>query len=133
MCGIERQDTGDIWVVYDGECPFCRSFVLLYRIRKLATHVHLVDARSHHPIVDEIRQQHLDLNQGMAVKLNGRLYHGSDAMNVLAILGSGKTVFNRLNRVLFRRPGVARLLYPLLARGRLVTLRLLGRPLIDDA
>jgi len=133
MCGIERQDTGDIWVVYDGECPFCRSFVLLYRIRKLATHVHLVDARSRHPIVDEIRQQHLDLNQGMAVKLNGRLYHGSDAMNVLAILGSGKTVFNLLNRVLFRRPGVARLLYPLLARGRLVTLRLLGRPLIDDA
>jgi predicted DCC family thiol-disulfide oxidoreductase YuxK len=133
MSGIERDSTDDIWVVYDGECPFCNSFVLLYRIRKLAKHVHLIDARSRHPIVDEIRRQRLDLNEGMAVKLNGRLYHGSDAMNILAILGSGKTLFNRLNRALFRRPAVARLLYPLLARGRLITLRLLGRPLIGGA
>jgi predicted DCC family thiol-disulfide oxidoreductase YuxK len=130
MFSIEQRGTEDIWVVYDGACPFCSSFVLLYRIRKHAKHVHLIDARSRHPIVDEIRQQRLDLNEGMAVKLNGRLYHGPDAMNILAILGSGKTLFNRLNRVLFRRPGVARLLYPLLARGRLITLRLLGRPLI---
>jgi len=120
----------EIWVVYDGECPFCSSFILLYRIREHAKHVHLIDARSRHPIVDEIRRQNLDLNEGMVVKFNGRFYHGSDAMNILALLGSGTTLFNRLNLALFRRPSVARLLYPLLARGRLITLRLLGRPLI---
>jgi predicted DCC family thiol-disulfide oxidoreductase YuxK len=133
MCGIEQGSTNDIWVVYDGECPFCSSFVLLYRIRKLAKRVHLVDARSRHPVVDEVRRRRFDLNEGMVVKVDGRLYHGPDAMNILAILGSGKTLFNRVNRALFRRPGMARLLYPLLARGRLITLRLLGRPLIGDA
>jgi predicted DCC family thiol-disulfide oxidoreductase YuxK len=133
MSRDEASNSDDVWVVYDGECPFCSSFVLLYRIREHAKHVHLIDARSHHPLVDEVRRQHLDLNEGMAVKFKGRFYYGSDAMNILAILGSGKSVFNRLNRVLFRRPGVARLLYPLLVRGRLITLRLLGRPLIGDA
>ena|SRR5205085_11186281 len=132
MSSNEQSSIDDVWVVYDGECPFCSSFVLLYRIREHAQHVHLIDARSHHPMVDEIRRQRLDLNKGMAVKFNGRLYHGSDAMNILAILGSGKTLFNRLNRALFRRPGVARLIYPLLTRGRLITLRLLGRPLISE-
>jgi predicted DCC family thiol-disulfide oxidoreductase YuxK len=131
MSYIESGNDDDVWVVYDGQCPFCSSFVLLYRIREHAKHVHLIDARSAHPIVDEVNRQRLDLNEGMVVKFRGRLYHGSEAMNILAILGSGKTVFNRLNRVLFRRPGVARLLYPLLARGRLITLRLLGRPLIS--
>jgi predicted DCC family thiol-disulfide oxidoreductase YuxK len=130
MSQVENRNTDDVWVVYDGECPFCSSFVLLYRIREHAKHVHLIDARSAHPIVDELRRQRLDLNEGMAVKFKGRFYHGADAMNILAILGSGTTLFNRLNRALFRRPGVARLLYPLLARGRLITLRLLGRPLI---
>jgi predicted DCC family thiol-disulfide oxidoreductase YuxK len=133
MSRDEASNADDVWVVYDGECPFCSSFVLLYRIREHAKHVHLIDARSQHPLVDEVRRQHLNLNEGMAVKFKGRFYYGSDAMNILAILGSGKSVFNRLNRVLFRRPGVARLLYPLLVRGRLITLRLLGRPLISDA
>jgi predicted DCC family thiol-disulfide oxidoreductase YuxK len=133
MSQVENRNTDDVWVVYDGECPFCSSFVLLYRIREHAKHVHLIDARSPHPIVDELRRQRLDLNEGMAVKFKGRFYHGADAMNILAILGSGTTLFNRLNRALFRRPGVARLLYPLLARGRLITLRLLGRPLIGGA
>jgi hypothetical protein len=54
-------------------------------------------------------------------------------MNLLAILGSDATVFNRLNALLFRRPALARLLYPLLVRGRLATLRLLGRGLIKEA
>jgi predicted DCC family thiol-disulfide oxidoreductase YuxK len=133
MAQADNGNTDDVWVVYDGECPFCSSFVLLYRIREHAKHVHLIDARSPHPMVDEVRRQRLDLNEGMAVKFKGRFYHGADAMNILAILGSGTTLFNRINRALFRRPGVARLLYPLLARGRLITLRLLGRPLIGGA
>jgi predicted DCC family thiol-disulfide oxidoreductase YuxK len=130
--GHAGDNDDDVWVVYDGQCPFCSSFVMLYRIREHAKHVHLIDARSHHPIVEEVNRQRLNLNEGMVVKFKGRLYYGSDAMNILAILGSSKSVFNRLNRALFRRPGVARLLYPLLARGRLITLRLLGRPLIGE-
>ena len=121
----------EIWVVYDGECPFCSSYVQLYRIRGHAT-VHLVDGRLDHPLVAEVRALGLDLDAGMAVKLNGRFYHGAEAMNLLAILGSGDSAFNAANRLLFRRPALARLLYPVLVRGRLLTLRLLGRRLIGE-
>jgi hypothetical protein len=54
------------------------------------------------------------------------------ALNVLAILGSEETLFNRMNHALFGRPRLAFWLYPLMARGRLITLRLLGRRLIND-
>ena len=120
-------------IIYDGECPFCSQFVTLYRIREHIKRVELIDARTVNPAVSEAMALGFNLNDGMVVKLQGRFYYGADAMNVLAMLGSSGTVFNRLNRVLFRRPRLARLLYPALVRGRKLTLRLLGRKLIGEA
>ena len=128
---MSRADLGDLWVVYDGECPFCSSYARLYRIRSHAANLHLIDARDErHPLVAEIKAHGLDLNQGMAVKFGGQIYHGAAAMEMLAVLGAEGSLFNRLNRTLFRHPWLARRLYPLLVCGRLLTLKLLGRSLI---
>ena len=123
----------DVWIVYDGECPFCSSFVTLYRLRASGRTVHLVDARSGGMPVAEIRRLGFDLNAGMVVRYRDHFYWGAEAMNLLAILGSDTTLFNRLNGMLFRHPALARLFYPLLVRGRLASLRLLGRGLIKEA
>ncbi|MFK4505587.1 DUF393 domain-containing protein [Bradyrhizobium daqingense] len=122
----------EIWVVYDGECPFCSRYVLLYELRERGQRVHLIDARSEHPIVRDIRARNLDLNEGMVVFRRGQHYYGADAMHLLATLAGETTVFNRLNRLVFSRPRLARILYPALVRGRKLLLRLLGRKLIDD-
>lgn len=129
--GTDMQES-DLAIVYDGHCPFCASYVRLYRIREVGRRVYLIDGRTPHPIVDEINQRNLDLDAGMVVKFGNRLYHGAAAMNILAILGSNQSWFNRINRMLFGRPRLAAWLYPVLARGRLVTLRLLGRRLISE-
>ena len=123
---------GEIFVVYDGMCPFCTRYVMLYRIRQLAEKVHMIDARSDHPVVAEVRAAGLSLDNGMAVKWNGRLYHGADALHVLAMLGSGDGVFNRFNKLVFSRPRLGRFLYPAMVAGRRLTLGLLGRPPIPD-
>jgi predicted DCC family thiol-disulfide oxidoreductase YuxK len=133
MYAIDAKPGRDLWVVYDGECPFCSSYVTLYRIRQQADRVHLIDARSAHPIVDEVRRAGYDLDVGMVVRFEGRLYHGAEAMTVLAILGGDGTLFNRLNRALFRHPRLSRALYPWLVRGRLLVLRMLGRKPIGAA
>jgi len=122
-----------LWVVYDGECPFCSSYVRLYRLREVTGRVHLVDAREPHPVLDEVRERGLDLDEGMVVKAAGRFYHGAAALQILAILGSGSGLFNALNRAIFRHPRLARTLYPWMVRGRLATLRLLGRRTLHSA
>lgn len=122
----------DIWVVYDGECPLCSRYVLLYQLRERGQRIHLIDARSEHPIVRDIRARNLDLNEGMVVRWRGRHYYGAAAMHLLATLAGEATVFNRLNRLVFSRPRLARALYPALVRGRKLLLRLLGRKLIDE-
>ena len=129
---VATDDAKQIWVVYDGMCPFCTRYVMLYRIRQLAEKVHMIDARSDHPVVAEVKARGLDLENGMAVKWNGQYYHGAAALHVLALLGSENGVFNRLNRVIFSRPKLGRFLYPGMVAGRRLTLKLLGRPPITD-
>jgi len=119
-------------VVYDGECPLCSRFSTLYRAREIVRRVQLVDARSNDPIVAEVRSRGFDLDAGMVVMLGDRFYHGADAMTVMALLGSDRTLFNRLNRAIFRHPRLARWIYPSLVRGRRMLLRALGRDLIGS-
>src|SRR3954468_5701133 len=88
----------EIWVVYDGECPFCSRYVLLYQLRERGQRVHLVDARSSDPIVGEISARNLDLNNGMAVRWRGEYYYGAEAMHLFATLAGDGSFFNRLNR-----------------------------------
>ncbi|MBX6743782.1 MAG: DUF393 domain-containing protein [Acetobacteraceae bacterium] len=133
MSGDPSRDGKEIWIVYDGECPLCSRYVLMYRIKRFVERVHLIDARSDHPIVREVRALGLKLDQGMAVKWRGAIYHGADAIHLLGMLGTSGTLFNRINTMLFARPRLAKLLYPALVAGRRVTLRLLGRQPILDA
>lgn len=115
-------------VVYDGDCPFCSSYVRMVRLRQAAGPVTLVDARGDgHPVLARVRAEGLDLDRGMVVELGGRLYHGDAAMTVLAALTSPIGLFNRLTAWTFRSPGRARALYPAMVAGRNLTLRLLGR------
>ena len=78
----------DIWVVYDGECPLCSRYVLLYQLRERGQRVHLIDARSEHSIVGDIRARNLDLNDGMVVRWREQYYYGAEAMHLLATLAS---------------------------------------------
>jgi predicted DCC family thiol-disulfide oxidoreductase YuxK len=119
------------WIAYDGECPFCSVYVRLTRLRASAGPLELIDARSGHPALDEIRQAGLDINQGMVVRHQGRLYHGADAMHVMSLLSTRSSFFNGIMALMFTNERVARVLYPVLRAGRNLTLRLMGRKLID--
>ena len=132
ITGLTRGSEDDVWVVYDGECPFCSRYVLLYQLRERGQRVHLIDARSSHPIVGEIRARNLDLNEGMVVRWRGQYHYGAEAMHLLATLAGDGSFFNRINRLLFSRARLARALYPAFVRGRKLTLRLLGRKLIGE-
>jgi predicted DCC family thiol-disulfide oxidoreductase YuxK len=122
----ESDDAGAV-IIYDGECPFCSSYVSLVRIREAVGDVKLVDARSGGPHVDAVVAAGYDLDEGMVLKFHGRYYHGADCMHMIALLSTPSTWFNRFNGILARSPRRIALLYPVLRAGRNATLRLLGR------
>ena len=125
-------EAADVLLVYDGECPACDNYCRVMRIREDVGRLVIVDAREDTPIMREITAAGLDIDDGMVLKLGEQLYYGSDAIHMLALIGSRSGVLNRLNYHLFRSPRVAHRLYPMLRAGRAVLLRLLGRTRINN-
>ena len=116
-----------MWIVYDGACPFCSAFVKRVRLRQAIGPVGLVDARQGGPLVDEINDAGLDLDEGMVLKIDGRLYHGDECLHMLALLSTPSSLFNRFSAAVFRSRTASRLLYPVLRSGRNAALRAMGR------
>ena len=110
-------------IVYDGECPFCASYVTMTRLKASVGEVRLFDAREGIP--DWGRAY--DINEGMLARHEGRIYYGADAVRALAVLVEPHDLWNRINRTVFGHPTLARAFYPLMRFGRNVTLRALGR------
>lgn len=117
-------------VIYDGECPFCTSYVRLMALRKATGSVDLVNARSGDPRVQELQQRGYDLNEGMAAIYGGTVYYGSDALALISALSDGGGIAKRVLCRVLSNPRRARFLYPALKTGRRIVLRLLGRPKI---
>jgi predicted DCC family thiol-disulfide oxidoreductase YuxK len=129
---MAEQTKAGTWIVYDGQCPFCSRYVQLVRLRETLGQVQLVDARKGGPQVEEVRKAGLDLDEGMVLKLDGRLYHGAECIHMLALLSTRSGWFNRVTAAVFRSHTTSRLLYPALRAGRNAVLRLLGRSKINQ-
>jgi len=122
----------DVWLVYDDECPLCRTYCKMVRLRESVGTLHLVDARQPGPLMDEITAAGLDIDQGMVLKFKQVSYYGADAIHMLSLLSTRAGWFNRLCYVFFGTPWAAKLFYPAGKAVRNVVLKLLGIKYIDN-
>lgn len=120
--------TGDVWFVYDGECPLCKTAAKALRIKKAVGKLNLINAREdkNHSVIQEINRAKINLDKGMVIKFDDKFYHGDDALGVMAFLGTNVGWFNRINYILFRSRLVSRLIYPFMRGSRNVLLLVLG-------
>jgi predicted DCC family thiol-disulfide oxidoreductase YuxK len=125
------KSTEKLFLVYDGDCPFCSAYVRYVRIQKALGRLQVVNARDGGALMESIKKRGIDLNEGMVLILDDEYYFGSECMHRLALMSTGSGWFNALNATIFSRPLVAKLLYPCLKFGRRITLRLLGRSKLD--
>jgi len=102
------------------------------RIRDDLGGILLVDARDPSLVLDEITAAGLDMDEGMVLKLDGELYFGPDAVHMLALLSTRHGWLNRLSRLLFGRPSVAAVVYPVARFLRNLLLKMLGRSKINN-
>jgi len=122
----------DIKLVYDGQCPVCEYYCQRIDIDRAAGKLVRVDAREPSQVLDEITSLGLDIDAGMALKVEDTMYYGSDAIHELAKLSSKRGFINRLAHYVFRIKWLARLLYPVLAACRNLLLKILGRSRINN-
>ena len=125
---LTYKNKNEVWFVYDGDCPICSTAARALQIKKSVGGLHLVNARDDkkHPLLVEINRRQLDLDEGMVLKYGDGFYHGEDALHMMALLGSGKGWFNRINALLFRSKFIASVCYPTMRATRNTLLRFKG-------
>lgn len=82
MSASDKDLSGNIWYVYDGDCPLCRTAATYFRVCEAVGNIHLINAREEkdHPVIVEINTRHLNIDEGIVVKFDDNLYHGADAI-----------------------------------------------------
>ena len=132
----DTQDSDDeLALIFDRDCPVCTAYSCNVDVdTKQASGIRRINARDgNEELVRKAKEAGLDLDDGMVVVHQGKLYHGADALNIMARLAPNRGIGNRLNKLFFSSPAIARLSYPLLRAGRNTLLRLLGRKKIRDS
>lgn len=130
----EASHTNEIWFVYDGECPLCKSAALALKIKQDYGRLHLLNAResSNHELIQEINQRQLDLDDGMVIYDDGRFYHGKDVLIFMARYGDSKGMFNLFTKIFFWSDMLARISYPWIRGTRNFLLRFKDIGRIDN-
>lgn len=121
-----------VLLVYDRECPACEFYCRHARIDPEHGTLHRIDAREPSDVLNKITHAGLDIDQGMVLETNGRLYYGADAIHELARRAPRAGVFHRFSRVLFGSSARAQLFYPILRTCRNLLLKLLGKSKINN-
>ena len=118
-------------LLYDGDCPLCRNFVIRLRLQRQFGELRLLDARQQSRERARAESLGMDLNRGFVLFVGDQLYYADRAIHTLALMSTRSGPFNWLVYQVFSRSALSRVLYPLLATGRLLLLRLLGRRPIE--
>ena len=128
-----KEQAEEIALIYDGECPVCTAYSSSVDVDEgKASGIRRINARSDDALVKQAKEAGVDLDEGMVVLHEGKMYHGADALNIMARFAPDRGLGNRLNKLLFSNPAVSRLSYPLLRAGRNTLLKILGRKKIAE-
>jgi len=122
----------EILLIYDKECPACNNYCQMVQIKDTVGDLKIINARDSSNVMKEITEAGLDIDQGMVLKLGGKLYYGSDAIHALALLSSRSGMFNRVNYWMFKSERVSKLLYPMLRSCRNLLLKGIGVSKINN-
>lgn len=118
-------------LVYDGHCPMCSAFSQRLQLMRAAGRLELVDARSDHYLIPELKRRHIDLNNGMVLLVGDEIYQGVQAANILVGLTRRQGWFNRCVYEIFSRKRLAVMVYPVLKVIRSALLMILWRRPIE--
>lgn len=83
----------EISIIYDNGCPVCSFYISISHIKEKFGKVNLIKARDNQNILNYIKSMNIDINEGMIVIFDNKLYYGSDAINIISILGKKNLIY----------------------------------------
>ena len=111
--------TSNFTFIYDGECPFCNHFAELLEIKSKITNIKILDGRKNLTLIKSLLDKGYDLDKGAILLKDEKIYHGSEAINMICkrINNPTSSLLLLLSRV-FKSNKRTKLFFPLLVRAR---------------
>lgn len=121
----ERKMKPKLTLYYDRECPFCNRYAAFLALKK-SHELHLINARES---LEKIRTNcpHLDINDGMILKVDDRCIQGTKALAYLDTIILRNTLFGKLHRIWGFAPWLTLPLYRAIKRFRQIILFIMGK------
>jgi len=114
-----------IILLYDKDCPFCEKYSQYVQLRKLHD-IDILNAREQPELIEDLREKGFDIDRGMILLIDEKVYHGKDAVLQIDKLTGKKGFFDKLGRGITSIPGVMTFVYPLMKSVRWLSLKVLG-------
>lgn len=121
-----------ILLIYDKECPACNMYCNIVKIKEEFGELEIMDARENTSVRTEVTKLGWDIDQGMILKVEEKLFYGSDAIHALSLMSSQSGLFNRVNFWIFKSEQRSAIFYPILRFCRNLLLKLLGKSKINN-
>jgi len=114
--------------IYDGECPFCNYFAQLLELKSSLPGIEIIDGRKNLSLLSQLYNQGYDLNKGAILINNGKIMHGSDAINSICseIIEPSDSLLEVL-RIIFSSNKRTKFFFPFLLWGRRLSLTIKGK------
>jgi predicted DCC family thiol-disulfide oxidoreductase YuxK len=122
--------TPENFVLYDGACPICASYMAIAALRRVKPDVAVLDARQEPTLVADLRRRGHAVNESILVQLGDRVFAGPAATRLIANLGSANPVMRRSALWLIGSAPWSAALYPWLRATRNLLLKIMGRGLV---
>ncbi|MGB9152630.1 MAG: DUF4166 domain-containing protein [Alphaproteobacteria bacterium] len=119
-------------LIYDDQCPICRTYCRNIELNDNAGELILVDARQPSNAMDLVTSKGLDIDEGIVLKTGTNLYYGSEAIYQLSKHIKPINFMGGASAILFRSHTLSKLIYPVGKAARNVALRLLGIEKINN-
>ena len=116
----------NVEIYYDGDCPFCTYFVILSKLKKKYK-VSIKNLRIFPDKVKEFKKKSYDVNEGMVVIFENKIYHGHEAVYIITKLSDKRYFSSILYKILFPNMLITNIFYPFLRLFRNITLKILRR------
>lgn len=124
---LKNNSEEEIKIIYDKECPFCSNYIQFLKLKQKIKSVILINARINQEYVLEMMRLKMDINQGMLVIYQNKLYFGHNAMNIISEISDNKNIFVNFINFFFRIKKFSRFFYFFCKMARNLALFILGK------
>lgn len=115
-----------IKLFYDRDCPFCKEYSNYVELRK-EYDIQLINARDSIEEIIDFRKDGFDINNGMIVEYENKIYQGADAIKLINEFISKKKKADRLLSWFVKTAIFKSYVYPIILKIRKILLKAMSR------